>query len=314
MAFGQVALSVKDFRRTLNFYCDLLGFARAGWTDQFEGEMIAQGLGLPVATANIDVGWIVDRQDFFNIEVIQFLDPPMRPRSAEWRASDIGYSLIFIHVADFDGTVARLSGAGIDVPVRGPKEDRRATITDPDGILLELWERDVRVEGAPAQPRPDINAAVRGVRASVPDLARSRSFFVDVLGLRESDVTLHDSDDEASWGLPGAQHDLVTLQGGDHFVELVHYINPTPTPWDAAHSLADQGILNIALGSRERGPFEATRAAVEATAGARLQHELPISEVAAVNYVNDPDGFSVELIYMEQSVDKDFGLLPLESV
>jgi catechol 2,3-dioxygenase-like lactoylglutathione lyase family enzyme len=312
MAFGQVALSVADFRRTLDFYCDLLGFARAGWTDQFEGEVIAKGLGLPVPTANIDVGWIVDRQEFFNIEVIQFLDPPMRPRADDSRASDIGYSLVFVHLADFDGTIRKLTDAGVEAPVRGEAGDRRATITDPEGVLLELWERDVRVEGAPEQPRPEINAAVRGVRVSVPDLTRSRSFFVDVLGLRESDVVLHGPDDEASWGLPGAKRELMTVTGGDYFVELVQYADPAPAPWRASHSLADQGILNIALGSRERGPFEATRAAVAATDGTRLQLELPISEVAAVNYVDDPDGFSVELIYMEESVDKDFGLVPID--
>ncbi|MGX1163537.1 hypothetical protein FBY31_4338 [Arthrobacter sp. SLBN-100] len=78
------------------------------------------------------------------------------------------------------------------------------------------------------------------------------------------------------------------------------------------HQLSDQGVLNIALGARERVPWEHTRRRVAAAEGTKVHLELPLTEVAATNYVDDPDGFSVELIYMEQSANKDFGLVPVE--
>ncbi len=314
MGFIQVALSVTDFRQTVDFYCNLLGFKSAGWTDQFEGEVIAQLQGLSASTANVDIAWLVDQQDFFNIEVIQYIYPITRVKPKDARPSDIGYTLVFVHVQDFDATLARLSKAGVPLvgPIGRQAGARRATIQDPDGVFLELWEQDIRVDGALARLRPEINAAVRGIRASVPNLEQSTRFFVDVLGMQHTDVTVHTDEDEAGWGLGGAKRDLTTLVSGDYFIELAQYRVPKPTPRSDDYDLSDRGFLNIALGSRARGPWEAAVKRVSATAGAEVHLELPLSEVAAVTYVDDPDGFSVELTYMEESADKDFGLVPVE--
>lgn len=43
---------------------------------------------------------------------IQYLYPTMRSKRKDARPSDIGYSLVFVHVRDFDGTLARLLKAG----------------------------------------------------------------------------------------------------------------------------------------------------------------------------------------------------------
>ena len=54
---------------------------------------------------------------------------------------------------------------------------------------------------------------VRSVRVSVPDLAIARQSYVDALGLEVvEDRQLHTPEDEAMWGLAGAEADSLLLR------------------------------------------------------------------------------------------------------
>ena len=228
----QIAFSVTDLNRTRGWYREAFGFLPAGGTHLFRGPLTARVQGLPRAASTCR--WLVDSQDFFQLEMFQFSSPRARPMPPDRRLCDTGYGMVGLHVADLDATLARLGRLGtapITRPVGNPGA-RRVCVRDPEGVLLELMEDDPRRPGAAARPRPEVPVTARFVTATVPDLARSRRFFVDVLGLEPAQgVELHGSEHEALWELEGARRDALVLWAGDLLVELVQYADPPGRPW-----------------------------------------------------------------------------------
>jgi hypothetical protein len=86
---------------------------------------------------------------------------------------------------------------------------------------------------------------------------------------------------------------------------------PVGKPWPSDYRISDQGILNIAFGARnKRDLTEVYRRTVEA--GARPNHAPIHLPGAGVVYVNDAQGFSVELLWMKPGKsDRDWGFEPL---
>jgi len=306
----QIAFSVLDGRRSLRWYQEAFGFAAAGGTRLFRGPLASRVQGLP-NVASI-CRWLVDAQDFFQLELFQFSRPTPRPRRPDARPSDIGYTRVGIHVAELDATLARLASLGtrpLTAPM-GARGTRRVCIHDLEGNLLELMEDDPREPTARARPRRATGVAVRSITLSVPDLERSRRFFVETLGLRESaGGALHRPEHEALWGLAGAQRHTLVLDADDLFVELVQYTDPIGRPWPDGYRICDQGLLNVAFGFRDRRDFEAAYARCRA-AGIRPNGEPLRLGVWSVVYVNDDQGFSVELLFVRPWYDGRMGFKP----
>jgi catechol 2,3-dioxygenase-like lactoylglutathione lyase family enzyme len=309
MRCTQVALSVLDRERAADWYTRGLGYLPAGGMEPDNHEEIAALQGLPESEPRM--GWVVDSQDFFQLEFFQFKRPQMRERPAGWRPCDIGYSMVSFHVDDLDATLEQLRAIGTE-PLTAPRDSgggRRVCVLDPDGVLVELMEADPRAPGAGPRVRPEVPVVVRSLTASVPDLERSRKFFVDTLGMVPASTSLHLPEDEALWGLEGAHREEQVLWSGDFAIELVHYTDPVGKPWPEGYKISDQGILNLALGTRSREIFRSTLAAVEA-AGYQANTALGFP-FAEVDYVIDDQGFSAELFFLEASADEIMGFLPL---
>jgi catechol 2,3-dioxygenase-like lactoylglutathione lyase family enzyme len=311
---NQVALSVRDRRRSVDWYGRTLGYLPAG-EQVFHAPMpegspdVAALQGIP--GAEFGMSWAVDAQEFFQLEFFEYLRPEVRPVPPDWRLCDVGYGMVGLRVASFDGALARLGAAGAAslTPPVGPPGERRVCIRDPDGVLLELLERDVRIVSSKPRPRPDVAVATRSVTVSVPDLERACALFVDALGMHQvDDVALHGPQHEALWGLDGAQRRVALLSSGDFWVEVVQYVRPVGRPWPAGYSISDQGILNIALGARSRDDYDATRERVIA-AGVRTNPEIRLP-YAACTYLMDDDGFSVELLQVDPAYDRELGFAP----
>jgi catechol 2,3-dioxygenase-like lactoylglutathione lyase family enzyme len=294
----QVAFSVTDLKRTHAWYRDVLGFVPAGGTNLFAGPLASRVQGLPRAASTC--WWLVDRQDFFQLELFEFRSPPVRPMPPDWRPCDIGYTTLGVHVADFEAVLARAERSGhpaLSDPF-GPDGWRRACVRDPEGVLIELMEDDPRAGSPRRRPRPEIPVAARSVSLSVPDLERSRRFFVDVLGLGVANgLELHRAEHDALWGLGGSRRSSLVLAARDFLVELVEYADPVGRPWPRGYRISDQGLLNVAFGFRSRRHL--------ATAYERCKragHEgnsRPLSLGAwTVVYVSDDQGFSVELLHV----------------
>ena len=306
----QIAFSMLDGRRALRWYQEAFGLVTAGGTRLFRGPLATRVQGLPKVASTCR--WLLDAQDFFQLELFQFSRPAPRPRRPDARPCDIGYARVGIHVAEFEATLARLASLGARplAEPTGPPGARRACVRDVEGNLLELMEDDPRGPAARARPRPETGVAVRSITLSVPDLTRSRRFFVDTLGLRESSCgALHRPEHEALWGLDGATCDALVLEAGDLFVEVVQYTNPVGQPWPEGYRICDQGLLNVAFGFRDRSEFEAAHARCRA-AGYRPNGEPLRLGAWSVVYMNDDQDFSVELLFVRPWYDGRMGFTP----
>jgi catechol 2,3-dioxygenase-like lactoylglutathione lyase family enzyme/uncharacterized protein YndB with AHSA1/START domain len=303
----QVAFSVTDLRRTHAWYRDMFGFLPSGGTRLFRGPLTSRVQGLPNAASTC--WWMVDQQDFFQLEMFQFSSPLARPRPADWRPCDVGYTMVGLHVIDFDATLERLARSGVrplSAPL-GPAGARRVCVRDPEGVLLELMEEDVRHPAAPLRPRPEVPVATRSVTVSVGDLERSQKFFGGILGLPEArGVTLHGPEHEALWGLDGAKRRSKLLWAGDFLVELVQYMDPLGKPWPDGYRISDQGLLNIAFGFRSKTHFDEVYQRCVAAGHHGNWHPFNLGPGSVV-YVNDDQGFSVELLFVRPWFDGPAG-------
>lgn len=306
----QVALSVGDVRRSQRWYRDALGMEPSGGTNAFAGPLATMVQGVPRAASTC--WWLVDRQDRFQIELFEFRSPPTRALPPDWRPCDIGYTTIGVHVADFDAAVAGARAAGsapLSEPV-GAAGGRRVCVRDPDGVLIELMEDDPRAPRPRARPRENVPAVVRSITLSVPDLERSMRMFVDVFGLEpDSGPPLHGAEHEDMWGLTGAGSRRVALWADDILIELAQYETPLGKPWPDGYRISDRGLLNIAFGFRDRVSFE-RRLRRCRDAGLEANGPPLRAGAASVTYVNDPDGFSIELLHARSWFEAAAGFSP----
>jgi catechol 2,3-dioxygenase-like lactoylglutathione lyase family enzyme/uncharacterized protein YndB with AHSA1/START domain len=243
----------------------------------------------------------MDQQDNFQLELFQFSKPTPAPLPPDWRACDIGYTTIGIHLADFDAVLGRLARRNTPLlsdPV-GARGARRVCVRDPDGVLLELMEDDPRSGQQRPRPYVDVPVVTRFVTLSVPDLDQARRTWIEVLGLSEvTDMRLHGPEHEELWGLGGASRESFLLLAGDIFIEVVHYVDPVGKPWPDGYRISDRGLLNIAF---HLPTFAAVKELVDTCQVAGIPANAPppttLKPIWSCSYVNDPMGFSIELLY-----------------
>lgn len=299
LPLNQIAISVSDIQHSHRWYRDIFGYQESGGTYMFIPAFgSADVQGVPEATSVC--WWLMDQQDFFQLELFQFSKPTPKPLPAGWRPCDIGYTTIGIHVADFDGTLQRLALRQVGLlsdPVGGPGA-RRVCVRDPDGVLLEIMEDDPR--GGERRERPyNAPVATRFVTLSVPDLEQARRTWVEVLGLPvERDIVLHTPGHERLWGLAGASRLSLLLRADDMFVEVVQYTDPVGQPWPEGYRISDHGLLNIAFGLRSLSQQEElVDTCVRAGVMPNTTKATLLKKLWYATYVNDPMGFSIELLY-----------------
>jgi catechol 2,3-dioxygenase-like lactoylglutathione lyase family enzyme len=243
----QIAFSVVDVQRTERWFRVFRPFRLVA-----RGPSAAGVPGTPrIAGCRIDLRWLVDRNEHFQIELFQFEAPLARLMPPDYRPCDVGYSRVGFWVQDFDQTLERL--ATLDTPPLtapiGKAGERRVCVRNPEGVFIEVMEDDP-LRGHTHDARPDCKVAARSVTLSVADLEKSKRYFIDALGMPESMAVLRRPEHEALWGLDGARTRSVVLDAGNVLVELVQYLDPVGKPWPGGHRISDQGILNIAFGYR----------------------------------------------------------------
>ena len=183
---------------------------------------------------------------------------------------------------------------------------------DPEGVLIELMEDDPRepVRRGRSAGVPG-GAVVRSVTLSVPDLNRSAGTFEQVLGLEPAaGVTLHVPAHEALWGLEGAQRLSRLYWARDILVELAQYTDPVGKPWPSGYRISDQGLLNVAFWFETK---QALYSAFERCTRAGLRpnsRPVTLPGVGGVTYVNDADGFSIELLWITTRARGRLGFEP----
>ncbi|MFJ4866398.1 VOC family protein [Streptomyces sp. NPDC088748] len=307
MQFCQVAMSVTDMRRTHRWYQSTFGYLPAGGT-VFTGDDVSRVQDLP--DVNTTAWWMVDQQEFFQLEMFQYSHPSPRV-SAGRGPQDIGYAMIGVHVTDFDATLRRLritGGRPLTLPIGRPGA-RRLCLRDPEGVLIEIME-----DNAPTTTitRPGVPVATRFVTLSVFDLEEARQQWLDAFDLEEDDAgALHDAEHETLWGLSGARRRTSVLRAGDRMIELVQYLDPPPNPRPAGYRISDQGLLNIAMGSRSQSTTERAWERLGRYCGEG--NFLDLGGAGAVGYTTDQQGFSIELLAANPAWDDVKGFQPQPS-
>ena len=158
----QVAFSVVDLASTERWFREGLGFWPAGGSRlMMRGPLASSVQGLPHVASTC--WWMVDRNEFFQLELFQFERPVTRLMSHDSRPCDIGYARIGLWVDDFERTLARLFPGGRPPPGRGGPRPGGTPSMPPCG-------RSAR----PTRPR-GTEPQARYSRASMASAWRSRS-------------------------------------------------------------------------------------------------------------------------------------------
>jgi catechol 2,3-dioxygenase-like lactoylglutathione lyase family enzyme len=305
---NQVCTVARDGARTARWYTEGLGMLPAGH-NVFFGKLTERVQAVPDPL--LHAFWALDRQGFFQVEIFQYRKPRSRPRPLDWSPADWGYSMTGLHVRDFDQALDRLAVLGslpYTDPV-GPAGDRRVCVPDPDGNLVELLERDPLEPVAPTLERPDLGATVRFLTVSVPDLEAFCERAERGLGLVREDLQLHAPEHARLWGLEGAKRRSAVLRGGGVALEVVQYERPEGRPWPDGYRLSDLGYMNFAVGFRDTGDFD--RSFAQAQASGWTPHGKPLEVgVFKVMYVDDADGFDVEMLRPRTWADRLTGFAP----
>ena len=294
----QVAFSAINGPALREWYANVFGLVKSGKAVFFPPST-STVQGIPGAWEKCS--WLIDQQDYFQLEFFQFWTPRSRLKADDWRPCDIGYNMVGIAVNDFDQALRNVCAYSCrDMPeVVGETGQRRACVVDPEGNLVEILECDplTRVEGVNRGIlRPEVPAVVRTMRASVPCLEDARQTYVEAMGLQEvGDLRLHSPQDEALWGLPGAKCKTLLLRSANFLLELVEYQSPAPKSWPDNYSIADQGFMNIALGYRDRMDYDRS---FSHAVDNRMTPNGKVTDVGVfrVMYVNDRHGFSIEML------------------
>jgi catechol 2,3-dioxygenase-like lactoylglutathione lyase family enzyme len=235
----QIGLNTNNLSGSLYLYAEVFGFANAGSNAIWGDTMLIQALS---PADHAVVWWMIGDAPFFQLELFYHGSPKQRLQPADWRPSDHGWVRFGIAVDDFDRVVKGLGRWNImPLGTAGIRSERRLAFRDPHiGCIVEVIER-----AAPGLP------TVIYATRSVADINEARHFYQEVIGAPlEPLEILHQPADEALWGLVGAQRDGFLARFGTRVIEIVRYSDPEGRPNPADRLTSDQGIVNLALGSR----------------------------------------------------------------
>lgn len=299
MFICQVAFSVADVQQSLDFYQNVFGFQFSGQT-HMAGEMTEKIQGLPGAES--DCAWLVDGREFFQLEFFQFKHPEPKPFARNRRPYDIGYSRIQIKTVDLQAVIEKLSAYGIKpiTPVEKINGSPRCCFYDINHVLVEVVEAGINEL---ADGRFSI---LSGLAMSVPDLNRSRDFFIRIMEAGE--ISANSQEIDRLCGISDVKKNVFSVDGGACFLEVSEYQTPEPKPWPDGYQICDYGILNIAFGFNSQEDFDHYyQKSIDA--GYRFNANPMKTKRAAVTYMFDDQGFSMEYLYLAPSVYDKVGFI-----
>lgn len=295
LPLSQIALSTIDLRRSDAFWRVGLGFLPSATSRMFRGPTISNLMR--VEDAKTTTRWLVGQDEWLQIEIWQFENPLPSLQPPDHAPNHVGYSRCGVWVKKFDATASRLEAMGypaVSPPVGEPGE-RRVCVRDPDGIWVELFERDPLSEQIPPSSY-DSDAALRSITLSTNHFAASCQFIEKGVGLRAAGFELHGNEHESLWGLDDALCRRKTYGSAKMLLEVVEYQNPAPVPRSPRARLIDQGILNIAFGAnRSVRPIRELEDQTIHEGAAPT--ERMITPLGGCVYVTDAQGFSYELTW-----------------
>jgi catechol 2,3-dioxygenase-like lactoylglutathione lyase family enzyme len=254
------------------------------------------------------------------LELFEHRDTPPRepPGPAGW--ADLGLLELGIEVEDLDGYIERSRGTKVQINgnpselrVDSRERWRRVRFAGPEGVWIELLERQ---SGDPSLPRSrrrasTLGAFVRGishVAIGVSDLGRSEAFWA-LLGfdrkiLEESldprsaaPVHAFLGEMTTSWlgRSRGSGERLSSLDGG--MIKLVHCRGGRRRNVFEGRRFGDPGITEVALDASDVwGEFERLTASGARPLVPPVKFDWGFGPSGTLAYLADPDGVVIELV------------------
>ncbi|MFA5524928.1 MAG: hypothetical protein WDA24_11275 [Tissierellales bacterium] len=300
----QVGMNTADIAGSLRLYSEVFGFRNAG-SQALWGEAIKiQNLGNDARTL---IWWMVGAQPLFQLEFFHHSIPAQRPLHADWQPCDHGWVRLGIVVASLEASLTALARNGITPlgEVITDSKGKRVAFRDPFvGNIVEIIEETA----SPGDSIDTLYPRLLYATSSVASLDEALVFYRDIVGLSPtSDNSLHQPSHEALWGLAGAEAESLIIPVGSVYLEVVEYTSPLGRPRPTDYRTSDQGIVNVALGSRE---VEEVAAVIERLHGAGYTRNHVLREEGVIaTYATDP-GRELELVAFPSSFDAYLGFLP----
>ena len=304
---NQIALSVVDREASSAFYRELFGLRNVGGT-HFTGKVTEKVQGMPGATS--DVSWHMDDREFFQLELFQFSCPTPRAYAAKRQPWDIGYSRLAIEVADpvaFHAKCAQRQVSGL-TPIKHLRGRPFFCLNDPNGVLIE-------VGGISPGSQPlgaNTGARLVGVALSVPSLDVAVNSFQQTIGCPLLDAAPMDKG--SLWGESPAQKRSVLLDAGTAWLEINEYACPVAMAWPEGYRICDHGLLNVAFGFRSAVEI---RDMYQRMVGGGFRPNTELVSVmgqTVLTYLNDTQGFNVELLMVKPVLDGVMGFRQANSL
>ncbi len=141
LRISHIGICVSDWKRSLRFYHDLLGF-RYVYELEFKGEPAATLLRLP----DVEFRAIYLEREGVRIELLHYTSPGHVGDGKPRAMNALGLTHLSLRVDDLDAVLSELREAGVEIlsDTRIDVEQDQAHaifVTDPDGMLIELVQQ-----------------------------------------------------------------------------------------------------------------------------------------------------------------------------
>lgn len=141
LRMSHIGICVSDWKRSLRFYQDVLGF-RYVHELEVKGEPSETLLQLK----DVELRAVYLEREGVRIELLHYASPGHEPAATPRALNRLGLTHLSLRVDDLDAVLAELAEAGVDVlshtRIEIPEARARAIfIADPDGLPIELVQQ-----------------------------------------------------------------------------------------------------------------------------------------------------------------------------
>jgi catechol 2,3-dioxygenase-like lactoylglutathione lyase family enzyme len=135
-----VGIIVSDMDRSIDFYCNILGFHLSQRVDLCTGETVEKGVGIPGAALQLAHLKLGDSTTL--IELLCYINPKSKPLPEDAKSNDIGVGHVAFNVEEPDGYYEKLAQNGVRFISPGVMTsstgEKFCYFYDPDGAVLEF--------------------------------------------------------------------------------------------------------------------------------------------------------------------------------